>query len=305
MKVKAKIKIFLLAIMGAFLFLVGNANAFKIEKYDDKIEGRFIVSPGKIDQKLNPGDFRKVDITVVNRLGKQQEFFVNREVINSGNNSVLIDSAKEWIVPEVETFLLDHGGRINFEVAINVPSDTVSSGYYFSIIIGTKGEKSSGNDQVELISQIGLPVFITVEGKSLEKKGGISNFNSNHFLYSNGPIEFSAIVENRGNVHLQPFGEISVYNLIGSKVAQLPLKPWIVLPNSKAGQSTVWDEKWLMGRYRADLKIFINENQILENSYVFYAFPLHILSLVIFIIVILYCLIKYLHSKYEIRLNSK
>jgi hypothetical protein len=301
-KITQTLKMFLIA--AVFLLMAGRASAFSIEKYDDAIEKKFVVSPGKLDYKLSPGDAINAEVLVVNRLGEKKKFFVKKEIIGDKSNPLLLEAENSWIKPEVDEFTIDQGERIKFNIKIDVPSDALASGYYFSILIGTEGNNSGGKDQVKMISQIGLPMFITVEGRELSKIGEIENFITDKFFYGVGPVQFTSIFENQGNVHLQPRGEISVYNLIGAKIAQIPVKEWIVLPNSEGKQVVIWNKKWLVGRYRADAKYFYGDNQTLESSLVFYAFPWHLLLIVIAIIITLYYLIKYLKSRYEIRLSA-
>lgn len=296
--------LFTLFIFTAF-FCVNGASAFTIEKFDDQVENRFVVSPARIDYNLAAGDSINIEMLVVNRLGKREDFSIETGSLGNDDNTLSVEETKSWFDFETKGFSLDQGERARFNVTINVPNDAKSSGYYQSILVRTKGEEVEGKDQIKVVSQIGVPVFMTVGGEGVLKQARVASFLAEHFFYRNGPVKFISSVENQGNVHLQLGGEISIYNLTGAKIGQLPLKEWILLPGAKDEQVVMWTKKWLLGRYRADARFFYGDGNVLGASYIFYAFPWHILLIIILIIVVLYFLMRYLHSKYEIKVTAE
>lgn len=297
----SKIKLLLISTF----FIIGNVSAFTIEKNDDAVEGRFVVSPARIDYNLAAGDSINIEMVVVNRLGERKDFFVKAGALGEGEEDPGNEKSKDWFSFEKDEFTLDQGERAKFDVSINIPENTKSSGYYNSILVGTKGENAKSKDQIMIVSQIGVPVLLTVGGENIQKKAGISKFMADHLFYRNGPVGLVSSIENQGNVHLQVSGEISIYNLTGAKIGQVPLKEWVLLPGAKDEKVVMWTKRWLLGKYKADARFFYDNGKVLGASYDFYAFPWHVSLAIILVLIALHFLIRYLHSRYEVRLHLK
>lgn len=288
------------------LFIFSGALAYETEWYDDKKEGRMVVTPSKLQLNLQSGQVVKKEILVINRLGREEEFFVQVEgLINEGelknlDKKYFPKSGVDWIKPEINSIRLKHGERVKFDVEITVPENVKSSGYYAALNILVRNKK--GDDQINLESRIGVPLLISVPG-SVQKKGEITKFSVDKWFYLNGPVVFLTDFRNLGNIHLMPRGEISVYNFLGAKVAQITLKDSTVLPGLTQSWESAWDKKWLLGKYRAELLMFFGEesDEVLKKNTTFYAFPLHLLLLLIVIILLVYYIIRKIHSKFEIR----
>jgi hypothetical protein len=299
-----KYKVILILIV---LFAPLWALAYETEWYDDKKEDRMVVTPSKLQLNLQSGQVVKKEILIINRLGREEEFFVqvegliNEEELKNLDKKYFPKSGVGWIKPEIDSIRLKHGERVKFDVEITVPENVKSSGYYAALNILVRNKKGE-DDQINLESRIGIPLLISVPG-SVQKKGEITKFSVDKWFYLNGPVVFFTDFRNLGNIHLMPRGEISVYNFLGAKVAQIPLKDSTVLPGFTQSWKSAWDKKWLLGKYRAELLMFFGEGQeeSLRKNVTFYAFPLHLLLLLIIVVVLIYFLIRKIHSKFEIR----
>lgn len=154
---------------------------------------------------------------------------------------------------EIETrkFFLEDAEKITLKVKITIPENIEEGGRYLNLIIGTEkisnpNEKAS---QVELVSQIKIPLLCKIgSSKNLEKFS--IDFKIKKFFYLSGPIDFSTKILNEGNVHLKASGNIDILNLLGVKIAQLPLKTKMLLPGEEDKIETQWKKKFLIGIYK-------------------------------------------------------
>jgi hypothetical protein len=108
---------------------------------------------------------------------------------------------------------------------------------------------------------------------------------------------------NFGNIHLSPIGEIAVYNFLGKKVAQIPLKESLILPGQSQKWRSVWKERWILGIYKAHLtmRYGVDNDKVLEKELKFWAFPIHILLLILALIYLVHKLIQKWQEKYEVK----
>jgi len=302
-RLPSKIKVLVTIFILLMVFGGSNGHALNIEKLAEKAEGRFVVSPGEINLKVKPGETQKAKILVSNRLGRKTDFFVKKEALINKDDPQVKKVIQEWVKVEVDSFSLEQGDRITFDVTVKVPSTANIPSCYAVIEIGTKGNKTKGKDKVKVVSQISIPLYVEIEGVKAIKRGRLAELFTDKLIYSKGPVRITNVFENQGNVHLQPKGEVSIYNLTGAKVAQIPLKPRTVLPHSSITQEAVWNEKWLLGRYTVVSKFFYADNHGNHKATkvtVFYTFPWQIALLIALPLGVTHYLIAELTSIYKI-----
>ncbi len=309
----------LLFLSGFFLMflLVGSAKAYTIENYQENVEDRFVISPVNLELTLSPGQTTTQQITIVNRLGKTVNFGITKEdFVGSsdpekvteflGDESAGITSAKDWVTPDVDEIALNHGDRLTVQLTITAPQNAVAGSHYVAVFASATGEEQDqGNGKVRLVSRVGTLILINVPGNNQES-GEITHFSADKNFYRQGPVEFSTVFKNSGNIYEKVKGEIAIKNILGTEVARFPLKDWTVLSNSSRKQNATWNQKWLMGRYTAELTTVYGFGGNLKNtkSIVFYAFPWHIALLLLLLLIVIYYLFKYFFSKFEIRKKS-
>jgi hypothetical protein len=304
----------------AFFLTIGSANAraYTIENYQENVENRFVISPVNLELILAPGETTTQKITIVNRLGKTANFEISKEdFIGSndpdkvteflGDDAAGVTSAKDWVTPDVDNIDLNHGDRLNIDLTITAPKEAVSGSHYVAVFASTTGDdQGSGNAKVKLVSRVGTLVLINVPGNNRES-GSITDFSTDKKYYREGPVDFSTIFKNTGNVYEKVKGEIAVKNILGTEIAHIPLKDFTVLSDSSRKQTAEWNHRWLLGRYTADLTVFYGLGGNLKDTQqvVFWAFPWHIALLVLLVLIIIYYLMKYFLSKFEIKRKDK
>jgi hypothetical protein len=314
-RLKGRILVLQLLILGS-LFLMGaeSARAYTIENYQENVEDRFVISPVNLELTLAPGESTMQNIIIVNRLGKTADFQITKEdFVGSsdpekatfflGDATAGVTTAKDWITTDVDQIALNHGDRLNMQVKITAPENAVAGSHYAAIFASVSGDDStSGNGKVKLVSRVGTLILINIPGNNRES-GGITDFSSDKKYYRQGPVDFNTTFQNTGNVYEKVKGEIAIKNILGTEIAHVALKDWTVLSDSSRNQSATWDRKWLLGRYTADLTLFYGLGGNLKDtkSLIFYAFPWHIALLILLALIVIYYLLKYFFSKFEIK----
>jgi len=307
----------LLIISGFFLMFLpaGSAKAYTIENFQEKVEDRFIISPVNLELNLALGESTTQQIMVVNRLGKTAKFRILKEdfvgsddpekiSVFLGDESAGITSARDWVKAEIEEIDLNHGDRLTLPVSVTVPQNA-SVGSHYAALFASVSEEDEGGEKasrVQLVSRVGCLLLINVPGKNIDT-GEVTEFKSDRDFYRNGPVGFSTVFKNTGNVYQKVKGEITVKNFLGATVARVPIKDWIVLSQSSRRQKAEWGKKWLAGRYSAHLNVFygMGGNLVASRDMVFWAFPWHLAILAFLVLIVVYYLLKYFFSKFEIR----
>ena len=267
-------KFFIILTISGFLFFTINSSpifAYTIENLQLQEKGDFILAPGKIELLVRPGDEYTKEFSITNRIGRTMNFNIELEDFKGSDNPeetiVLLGkekspySLKDYIKPEITNFTLNHGQRIFLSVKISIPQDAEPGGLYGSALITTnppepqgETEKGKAKGQLKMISRLGCLIFIRVEGEAKEE-GNLKDFRTNKNFYENiskkNPISFQIFFENKGNVHLNPYGIIEIKNLLGKKVGEIEMEPFFAMPDSVRKREVKWDKEWLFGRYTA------------------------------------------------------
>jgi hypothetical protein len=257
----------------------------------DGVFGDFVVGPGKVELSINPGESKTVEITVSNRTGKTRIFeIVSEDAKGSTDPSqamVLLGddrgpySMKDYVSVQAPRFELPHNVRARIPVTISVPADAEPGGLYGSVLVSTvSSEAREGGiegtaPQSAVVARIGALFFITIPGASL-KEGNLKDFTTvpSRSLYQNGPIPFGILFENKGSVHLAPYGEIRIRNFFDEEVGFIEIDPWFVLPYALRLREVSWEREFLFGRYTATAYINRSYDDVIdEKVYTFWVLP--------------------------------
>ena len=121
-------------------------------------------------------------------------------------------------------------------------------------------------------------------------------------FYEKRPEGFEIAFKNSGNVHLVPYGTISIRNLFGTTVKTLPVDAYFVLPDSIRYREVKWDEGFSIGRYTANLSLNKGYATEYENDKLaFWVLPWKILLIIFIGILLIVAILYYFLTRFELR----
>lgn len=268
-------------------------NPYKTEELigEKKVFGDFVLSPGKVELTIPPGESKTVMLDVANRMADTKLFIIDIEDIGGSKNVeqpvVLLGddrgpySLKDYISIEKTRFDLVPNHRALVPVTISVPPDAEPGGMYGSVLVRTVTKEAKAADEVNpvpqsaIVSRIGTLFFITVPG-DVEAEGKLLEFKtkSDTNWFEKGPVDFQILYENTGSVHLNPYGELRVTNMFGEEVGFVELQPWFTLPGSLRLREVAWNREMLYGKYTAVLQLNRGYGDLIDEAQVtFWVIP--------------------------------
>ncbi|MBD3156840.1 hypothetical protein GF369_03355 [Candidatus Peregrinibacteria bacterium] len=183
--------------------------------------------PAKINITLAPGSVYNGSVFVENAsespvLGviEQRDFNIVSAGVFEYSEEPLLRGLLQWT--EFEDYkepVLNPGEKYTLNYTIKIPESADPGTYSTGFLITTPpadAEKVNGSYAVvggRVLSQL----YITVEGDYVEDLE-LKSFSINNNKFLNGNIAFDVAVENKGDVMLQPSGEITIYNSEGEQV---------------------------------------------------------------------------------------
>lgn len=282
----------------------------------------FVVGPGKFTLEIAPGESKVVEMVISNRMGVRKRFsFSTEDAAGSADGSeaiVLLGDAKgpytlrDYIkIPDMQ-FDLNHSERVRVPVTVSLPADAEPGGYYGSLIVSIVSdavdldEEGGAKPGSVVISRIGTLFFVTTPGE-IKHDGKLQKFSTvgNQWIYANGLIPFALVSENFGSVHLTPYGEVRIYNMLGNEVGFVEMQPWFVMPKSLRTREVSWNREFLMGRYTAVAKINRGYEDIVdEQSYSFWIIPWKLIVPVFAGLFVFFLLLRFIFSQFEFKRKS-
>lgn len=163
----------------------------------------------------------------------------------------------EWINITSEPIRVASQETVEVPFFITVPREASPGGQYAAVLITTQPPDGQGASQVRTAQAVSALFFARIEGDVVES-GLIRSFRASQYFATVPENEFELRFENRGTVHIQPQGEVRIYNMWGEQRGVIPINQRSqygnVLPDSIRLFSFSWTgERSLVdiGRYRA------------------------------------------------------
>ncbi|MEK7572662.1 MAG: hypothetical protein AAB493_02315 [Patescibacteria group bacterium] len=294
--------------------------AFEKTKIDILPQNDFVVEPGKTEVFLDGGETVIKSITVTNRIDRKIRFKLSTEDFIGTENKeqplVLLGdenspySLKDFIIPEIKEFELELGERITIPIKISIPIDAEPRGYYGALIVSNdpslQAEENSKEivGKTKIISRIGSLFLLKINGEGKEE-GSIEDFKTigpKKIFYEKRPDGFEIAFKNSGNVHLVPYGTITIRNLFGATIKTLPVDAYFVLPDSIRYREIKWTDGFSLGRYTAVLSLNKGYGNEYDNAKLaFWILPWKILLMIFVGISLIVATVYYLLTRFELR----
>lgn len=278
----------------------------------------FVVGPGRFSLEIAPGESKTVILNVSNRLGGERLFrFTTEDMTANESQTATIQllgdevgpyTIKDYISVPYDRIYIENNERALVPVTISIPPDAEPGGFYGSILTEVMPEKSDEDEpgvapSTALVSRIGTLFYVTTPGQ-VERSGELVDLTTipKKSVYFSGPIDMGIVFENKGSVHLTPYGNITVTNLLGDPVGQVELDPWFVMPQSVRTREISWDREFLFGRYRVTADIERGYNSEVDTmSLTFWVIPWKFLVVVFGGLFLFFLILRFLLRNFEFK----
>ncbi len=249
------------------LLLLAGVGAFPVAAQESQT---LSVSPTLFEMQASPGQTWQSEIRVINV--NEYDLTVYPEAVNfaplgeDGRGDLIPileeetrgQSLAEWVQMSDEAVVVPRQQTVTIPITITVPPDAAPGGHYAAILIGTKQPKDEDQvSQVQTAQFVTSLLFVRVAGDVVES-ADIRELTASAAIVQKPEISLDMRFENEGNVHVQPQGDIKIYNMWGEERGIIPINHQThfgnVLPASIRKFSFAWkgDTSFFdIGRYRA------------------------------------------------------
>lgn len=273
----------------------------------------FSVSPTIFDMTANPGQTWRSTIRVINANPYALQVFVDtNNFVPRGEDGVPTfipltgdvepnSTLAQWIATDPE-LTIPAEQTVELPITISLPDTAAPGGHFAAVMISTKPtDEKNLETNVQTSQVISSLIFLRVSG-DINENSSIRSFRTTKYLLSKPEATFEIRIENKGNVHVQPQGEIKIFNMWGKERGSVPVNQQTlfgnVLPSSVRKYAFTWNSEWSVtdiGRYTAVATLaYGNEDrQFMTADTAFWIIPWKPLSIVLGALIAFFALITW------------
>lgn len=269
-----------------------------IVKAQDKVSTA--ITPIIFELTANPGDTLEKTVKVTNAGDTLTAYTMDIEPFvgnETGQATITATddptySLKSWVTIKPATFNLKSKESQFVVFTIKVPGNAEPGGRYGSILASAGGGDSVNGTGAITKQKVGSLILVSVAG-DVSYSATIKNFGADKRLFERSPIGFTTRLHNDSTVHVKPKGFITIANLFGKKVADVPFDEKNILPKSDRLITSNYATKLPIGRYTATLSLVYGEKgDQLTSVSSFIVFPWKVgLPIVAVILILIWFLI--------------
>lgn len=275
------------------------------------------IQPILFEEKVEPGSELVKSLTISNLSDAEQTLFpVARDIVGIGadNRPIYADETEDrgrmalssWISFEQTSLSVRPDSSATLRFTIKVPKDASPGSHFAGVFFSYRPEGELRN-ATGVGYDIGSIVNLQIAG-DVNVKAGVREFMTSKVVYGEPNVQFSARVENTGNVFIRPRGLIEIKGMFGKRFEPLIVNDigMGVLPNTERTYQVDWrPDGFQMGHYRATLALSYGEanaQQTLTSGVDFWIIPvgtlLPVFGVLLVIAVVFYIILRmYIRSQ--------
>jgi len=174
-------------------------------------------------------------------------------------------SARSMISLSTPTFHLNPGESKVVSATIAVPQNVGDGGRYAIITIHNA---PAGTGSTLIVTQIAVPVLITIANSKIAPAGSIVNVKTSDIVPGQ-PIRFTTVLKNTGNIHYYSSKNIvNITDSTGKEVAGVATEPstYAIIPTATVNYEASLTTDLPPGSYIASSKVSLEDGTLLDTK---------------------------------------
>ncbi|MCX6728303.1 MAG: hypothetical protein NTV39_00835 [Candidatus Saccharibacteria bacterium] len=282
------------------------------------------ISPTLVELNASKGKTYSINLGVTNVTGTDLVYKTSVSDFGAagetGSPHIFIDTKltpASSVITWVDTapqFSLDAHQSRTVTAQINVPANAEPGGHYGVIRFSGTAPKLDRTG-VGLSASAGVLLLVRVDGLITEKADLASFYTSGSqsgketSFFENGPAYFVVRIQNVGNIHVKPVGNIEVKDMFGGVVTNIPINKdkSNVLPKTiRRFDDAKVNKDWMIGRYTANLTLgYGSKGQAITGTISFWVIPYKIILIVLVILATVIYILRRIIKVYNKRIIEK
>ena len=157
-------------------------------------------------------------------------------------------SGSSWVSMDITEVLLESQKSEDIYYTVKVPTNIALGEYHVKIFLSTNKQLEEDYATAAVANLASGPnILVQVGDKDkLTETADLLKFTTDKYFYEKPPVEFITELENTGNTHITPNGDIVVTNFLGKEVFRVALNPSDI--STLRGQTAKYLNEWVTNR---------------------------------------------------------
>lgn len=255
--------------------------------------------PPRLELSALPGAILQETIKIRNESAAEMAFDVKASdfiVNNNQGTPIAVDEAvsgrwslASWITASPKKILLQPQETAAINLIISLPENALPGGHYAMITYNpnTEGLMNIQGSGSAIIQKVGTLIYFNVIG-DITEAANLKQFQVDKPFKYYGPTAITAEIENLGDIHFAPQGQLTITNLLGKTVFSGQLEEKNIFPFASRLYDWKFPGKYHLGRYAAKLEASAGSTQIpLHGLIYFWIVPVKELSAVLIVLILI------------------
>lgn len=254
------------------------------------------VIPASIERLASPGEIITETLKVTNESTEDKEYYIykkNIKGVEDGGVPVFSEEGgeitgyeiSEWIQIQAEPIRISAGQTVDLPFVVDIPVTATPGSHFGGIFVSAEPPKlreigaGVGYEVVSIVS-------IRISGDVIDT-ARVRSFSTDQLLYSAKHVEFTAKIENQGNILIRPRGLVTITSMFGTKPEVINVNDVLagVFPGTMRDLTFRWDSDELgFGRYEAILALVYDGEEgqkTIDSTLIFWIFPIKIMLILL------------------------
>lgn len=256
--------------------------------------------PATIEEAADPGSSLTQTLKVTNESNVDKEYFLytkNIRGVNAGGAPLFAEEGSEetgfeltdWLIIQTEPLTVPAFSSVEIPVTINVPVDATPGSHFGGIFVSVEPPKLR-----EIGAGVGYEVAsiisIRISGDIIDT-ARVRSFSTDKLLYGTKEVQFTARIENQGNILIRPRGPLTITSVFGGKPEVMTVNENLagVFPGTARDINFTWSSDGFgFGKYEAVLALAYDGKdgqKTIDATVIFWVFPIKVMAGILFAIV--------------------
>ncbi len=239
--------LFLISLTLVFIFGAKYSFAQQSPNYD------VTVSPVFFDLSANPGSTVSDKIRVRNNTSNPLSIKLEVKKLTGDDNGDLVikdendDNSLSWIKFKEKTFVAKPLEWTDVPFSIEVPK-TAAYGYYFAVNFTQENNDKLNQVGTKITGAAAVPILLNVRKNGAKAEVKILNFSTPNYINEYLPINFNIKLENTGNVHVRPRGNIFITSGNNDNIGILDVNQTAanIIPETRRDLTASWFDGFIV-----------------------------------------------------------
>jgi hypothetical protein len=233
----------------------------------DDPTGRLFISPGRIEQDVQPGVATTVPITLTNDSDGPFDVSLRATDVGQAADPRSVATAVEdgefgagdWLEPEIRDIRLEPFEQITFDLLVDPPTDAPTGTNLAGLIVdSTPAEGPLGTEDSDSVFRIEglIQVFLTVPGE-VEHDLTVTSLDVRDTVLLGGQrfVVWDVTFRNDGTVNEHVSGSINVHSLFGNTAHREKVQNLLVLRGSSRTTRVIWRDLPWVGAFTPEARV--------------------------------------------------